>query len=457
MPRHPETVVTPNTLLTEARRQRNSPLRAGQPMSRAELADAVNVALHQLYPRRDLTAHYVDHRWVGKLERGEHRWPSRERRVALRHVLGAGTDAALGLYSPRRTDGRPTSDRRQVTAAWFGKLPSDLVQLPGPWTSGSGLHTPTRIEWPHVKALQRSIALFEEWDHQHGGGLARAAMAGQLEWACRVARQASATATVHRAWLSTAARLADLAGWACFDSGDEPRITQRYLVLAIQLAGEAEDVQQRAHTATTLARHLTYHGQVPDALNVIGLVHSDWREIPPLGRTAVRIVEARAYAKGHDGPSCIRAVGLCDDEFSAGGAGAEDPVWGYYADAGQILGDAGHALFDIAMTSDAPEQVDATINRLQSAYSYHPLEAARSRALTMIRIACLQLRAGNLASGLNSVQAGLADAQGVHSSRLRDDLRVLDSVLTSTNPEPSVADELAAARATVAETARSQV
>ncbi|PZG15150.1 hypothetical protein C1I95_20130 [Micromonospora craterilacus] len=309
-----------------------------------------------------------------------------------------------------------------------------------------------------MKALQRSIALFEEWDHQHGGGLARAAMAGQLEWACRVARQASATGTVHRAWLSTAARLADLAGWACFDSGDEPRITQRYLVMAIQLAGEADDVQQRAHTATTLARHLTYLGQVPDALDVIGLVHADWREIPPLGRTAVRIVEARAYAKGHDGPSCIRAVGLCDDEFSAGGgAEAEDPVWGYYADEGQILGDAGHALFDIAMTSDAREQVDATINRLQSAYSCHPLEAARSRALTMIRIACLQVRGGDLASGLNSIQAGLADARGVHSNRLRDDLRVLDSILASTDPEPGGAGELAAARATVAETARSQV
>ena len=103
MPRHPDTVVTPNALLTTARRQRNSPRRPGQHMSRAELADAVNAALDRLYPGRSLTAHYVDHRWVGKLERGEHRWPSRERRTALRHVLDAATDTDLGLYSPRRT------------------------------------------------------------------------------------------------------------------------------------------------------------------------------------------------------------------------------------------------------------------------------------------------------------------------------------------------------------------
>jgi hypothetical protein len=424
-------------------------------MSRAELADAVNAALDLLYPRRKLTAHYVDHRWVGKLERGEHRWPSEERRAGLRHVLGAAIDADLGLYSPRRSDALPSTDGSQVTAAWFGRLPDDLAQLPGPWMSG--LQTPSRIEWPHVEALQRSIALFEEWDHQHGGGLARAAMAGQLEWACRAVRQASAIETVRRAWLSTAARLGDLAGWACFDSGDEPRTVQRYLVRAIQMASEAEDVQQRAHTATTLARHLTYLGQASEALDVIDLVHSDWRKLPPLGRTAVRIVEARAYARSHDGPACIRAVGLCDEEFSASGSDGDNPVWGYYANTGQILGDAGHALFDIAMTSDDRKQADTTIDRLRSAYSYHSPAVARSRALTMIRIACLQLRNGDLAAGLHSIQAGLTDAQGVHSSRLRDDLRVLDSIVAGANPEPSLAGELSAVRTRIAEIGTSQV
>ncbi|ROO63061.1 hypothetical protein EDC02_5073 [Micromonospora sp. Llam0] len=73
-------------------------------MSRSELADAVNAALDQIYPARNIAAHYVDHRWVGKLERGEHRWPGDARRAALRQVLGADNDADLELYSPRRAD-----------------------------------------------------------------------------------------------------------------------------------------------------------------------------------------------------------------------------------------------------------------------------------------------------------------------------------------------------------------
>src|SRR5690349_876222 len=103
MPRHPDAVITPNTQLNEARLRRASPMRVGQSMSRPELADAVNAALDRLYPGRDLGSHYVDFRWIGKLERGEHRWSSDERRTALRHVLGATTDTELGLYSPRRT------------------------------------------------------------------------------------------------------------------------------------------------------------------------------------------------------------------------------------------------------------------------------------------------------------------------------------------------------------------
>ena len=143
MPRHPETMITPNRLLAERRANLSSPRRPGQRMSRTELADAVNAALDRLYPKRDLAAHYVDHRWVGKLERGEHRWPSGERRAALRLALGVATDTDLDLYSPRRSGTRRTNaiDREQDVGSspWPEPLPaSDLLQL-GALTPGRQL------------------------------------------------------------------------------------------------------------------------------------------------------------------------------------------------------------------------------------------------------------------------------------------------------------------------------
>ncbi|RKR88396.1 hypothetical protein BDK92_2717 [Micromonospora pisi] len=132
MPRHPETEITPNTLLSEARERLASPRRRGQCMSRAELADAVNTALDQLYPGRDLAAHYVDFRWVGKLERGESRWPSEERRSALCLVLGAATDTDLDLYIPRRTGtgGAPRSSEAHPPP---GSWDETMYQLRAQW------------------------------------------------------------------------------------------------------------------------------------------------------------------------------------------------------------------------------------------------------------------------------------------------------------------------------------
>ncbi|WP_146017440.1 hypothetical protein [Verrucosispora sp. ts21] len=84
----------PNNLLRAARLAQRSPSGSGRPMSRQELADAVNAYAYRRTGRRVA----VDARYVGKLERGEHRWPYEHCRTALREVLGKSTDAELGFF-----------------------------------------------------------------------------------------------------------------------------------------------------------------------------------------------------------------------------------------------------------------------------------------------------------------------------------------------------------------------
>ncbi len=157
MPRHPETMITPNMLLAQRRAGMASPRRPGQRMSRTELADAVNAALGRLYPGRDLAAHYVDHRWVGKLERGEHRWPSEERRAALRLALGAATDTDLDLYSPRRSGSRTQVTGRMQGARYeHALLPAgDLLQIEAAIAAGQllpdGEHAVRSVSAPQGK------------------------------------------------------------------------------------------------------------------------------------------------------------------------------------------------------------------------------------------------------------------------------------------------------------------
>ncbi|MET7947421.1 transcriptional regulator [Micromonospora sp. NPDC005324] len=66
-------------------------------MSRQEVAEAVNSYLWDTYGTRTS----MDANHVGKLERGEHRWPKPTTREAFRAVLKAPRDADLGFYITR--------------------------------------------------------------------------------------------------------------------------------------------------------------------------------------------------------------------------------------------------------------------------------------------------------------------------------------------------------------------
>jgi hypothetical protein len=104
----------PNTLLAQARRARKSPSGSGRPMSRQELADAVNAYLWDTYQ----VTNTWDETDIGRLERGENRWPGKRRREAFRAVLQVQTDSEIGFYIDRASaatsQAAPTASERAV-------------------------------------------------------------------------------------------------------------------------------------------------------------------------------------------------------------------------------------------------------------------------------------------------------------------------------------------------------
>jgi tetratricopeptide (TPR) repeat protein len=84
----------PNQLLRVAREATASPTSPGFALSRSELAELVNSALH----RRTGRTAAIDGHYVAKLERGVIRWPGEHYRRALREVLGAAADSELGFH-----------------------------------------------------------------------------------------------------------------------------------------------------------------------------------------------------------------------------------------------------------------------------------------------------------------------------------------------------------------------
>jgi hypothetical protein len=135
---------SPNDKLRKARISRLSPTGSGRPLSRQELADAVNAEL----ARRGVRHAAIDAGHIGKFERGRHRWPQQIYRDALRIVLNVGSDADLGFFITRGRQ-NPTAVPSAVRAlsalpATAGTVVPDAGHLNVMITAGSALG-PTEI------------------------------------------------------------------------------------------------------------------------------------------------------------------------------------------------------------------------------------------------------------------------------------------------------------------------
>src|SRR5690348_17596057 len=97
-----------NELFRKARMRSPSRQVPGESLSRQEVAELANAWLFEQTGKLvELDANYI-----GKLERGVIRWPTKLYRDAFRAVLGIETDAQLGFHGRRRVSATvPEVDR----------------------------------------------------------------------------------------------------------------------------------------------------------------------------------------------------------------------------------------------------------------------------------------------------------------------------------------------------------
>lgn len=280
MPRHPDAIIAPNTVLAKLRTNLRSPYRAGQRISRHEFADHVNRALDRLYPRRDLTALYVDSRWVGKLERGESRWPSEERRAALRLVLGVTTDIEIGLFSPRRTDAVRRVDSetsRFATGGWEQTL-DDF-----------------RTEW----------RLLVENDKLFGPAYALVGVTRQLDLIESAIAQAPQP--FHHELNRLAALYSESAAWLAQSLNDDDA-AERWARNSLTRASRTNDIAMIAWARYRSSQHwLSRHA--PDRATVhVGFATRHELKLPAPMRAAIRVQQAHTLAttgEAHDALTLI--------------------------------------------------------------------------------------------------------------------------------------------------------
>ncbi len=361
--------------------------------------------------------------WVGQLERGKTRWPSKLYREALRAILGVPTDAALGFVNTRRAVVKLEDvDRQQFIHTATGLGVGALV-LEGPVAALLKTTEPTpvprRIGATEIEQVRATTTVFTGWDFTYGGGLARDAVMGQLRWSAGLL-DAICPDRLRPELFSAVGALAHRAGCMAFDvcAHEDARRVFRF---ALACAEKAGDWHLRAYVLDCMALQAIRTGRPDEGLTWAdqALVRAD--RLTATGQTMLHTTRARALAKMRRVSETLTAVGTAEDHFARSSPANDPPLLANW-NAAFLAGNTGQALFDLALLGH--HSVQAT-DRLTAAATGHTASHARSRAICVTKLASLTMATGDPIQAAAIGHTALDVAGTVRSRRVSDDLREL--------------------------------
>lgn len=431
----------PNELLSNARRRLVSPSGSGRRMSRQEVADAVNRYLADKgYNEADIDANYV-----GKLERGEHRWPRDSRREAFRAVLGAVSDAALGFYvvrgEPQEVAEDPPIEVRRVETANGGRRAllggiAGLVAALGVFSRGERGDKSARIGASDVARLNAIVALYRSVDYESGGGVLRVE-AGRFAEAASSLSDRPCTDRVRPALLAAIANARQLAGWAAFDTGNHSD-AQRHWLSAERTAVAAGDLRLAARVRYCQARqfqHLRHNG---DALDTLRLArdHLAGRATPAIN-AMLHGAEAASLAARGDRQEALASLGAATDAFDRIDADRE-PEWMRFYDRGELLAQYGRVYRDLARVDE--RHGSASVRWVTEAISAFGAQNVRSTVLNEVGLCSGLFLSGEPHEAVTVGTRVIQHANQLTSQRVHDRIRNLRRDLVRYVDDPEVAE-----------------
>ncbi|MGX7829288.1 helix-turn-helix domain-containing protein [Actinokineospora sp. 24-640] len=411
----------------------NDQLRAARDaagLTQGQLAERANVQVEVLTGRPGA----MDADYIGKLERGVHRWPNRHYRAALQMVLGHQTDADLGFFStrsrmatveagPRYLEGGDDVERQTFLRVLAGSvagvgLADPLGEFASATTAGSGQRI-GKADVDHVRHLAR---MFASQDHQYGGQLSSRAVITQLSASAELTDGSFASEPVRRALFSAVAELADTAAGVCFDAGLH-RQAERAFRFGAGCATEASDWTMRAKTLSGLANLAVHQRRTDDALSLaeMALVRAD-RLSPKVGAMMhTRHARALGLVGARRGNDCAAAVDKAETLFAAVTPG-DEPEWIAYYQRAHLDRDAGRALLHLALNGGdhqaARQRLEASITQFSNSHS-------RGKALATANLAALVMACDDPHEAVTLGHEALVSMGSVRSDRVNDALRQL--------------------------------
>lgn len=397
----------PNELLTAARARIESPGAPGQPMTRQELAEAVNDHVF----RATGTPGAVDARHVGRWERGVTKWPAARYRAALRAVLNVATDAELGFRRPSRTTVEDV-DRKTFLKTTLG-VGAGVLLAPSDANLIGILSGPTA----HYRQMESAVA----------SDRLSPAVDAHLNLAVGIVRDRLRTSDGFR----TLSEIAGLAAWLAADRGDNAVARRRYAE-AIGYANRAHHPLLAAYMTASLGHFAVETGDGNQGLELlVRASHQLDASAPNTARAWLSSLLAVAYASTGDRKQTLTELRRAESLLARQ---TGEPHWpwvfpfsppkaaGYRASALGRLGDLRAARTAYAAAGPA-------------------LTSAKPRALAQVEHARVLARTGDIAGGCAMATEALAVGRAYGSERITSRVREFRSSLAAHTAEARQLDD----------------
>ncbi|WP_324197306.1 XRE family transcriptional regulator [Nocardia cyriacigeorgica] len=403
----------PNLKLQQCREATPSPTMPGRPMTRAELAEAVNDHLWRTTGRRrELDAHTI-----ARYERGVVRWPGKDYRRALCAVLNA-TETELGFSAGRRKD---VESRRDALAVNLFS-PFNPEQMPPDYLSG--IKAMVRVGRSDVDKIQSAVVAAAATENLHGGGSTTDSAANHLRVFSPLLRAQAAPET-RRALCEALGNLSGIAAYSAFDIAAYTKAERRFR-FALWCADAAGSWELRAATLADMARKTAYIGNPDGALSLIELAQVRSDRLSDTTRAMLATLRAQFLSALSRTDEALSEVARADEHFAAREP-SEDAPWMCYYDQAEHLGSTGKALIPVAI---ARGRIDLAAPRIRQAIQLQGENYPRSRTFSRTRLATLTMQLGEPRTAATLGMEAVADASKFHSQRIRDELRNLAAVAT---------------------------
>ena len=322
----------------------------------------------------------------------------------------------------------------------------DLLRIVQSWTtpaadsSSIGMSSGRkRISDQEVMQIRAVTDAFRTLDNAYGGGLTREAIIGQLLSTASLIKETTYTEEVGRKLITEVGDLATVAGWMCHDVSMHAA-AQRYFLLALQAANEADAPNLGAHVLSCMARQAGHLGRPEDALELIHLARYSARHTatPTMG-AMLHGLEARYYAMMGRLKDFDRAAGRAEATFADSDPG-QDPAWVAYFDTSEYYATLGICHQIAARRLGPGEASRRAIDMIGRALALRQPSRTRSRAFDQVGLARAYLAEGELDAAAAAGTTAVEITCKVSSARVRDRLCELLRETCPYEHVPAIAD-----------------